>query len=563
MGYSRRDLELLRVQLENERSSFISHWRDLANYILPRRPRFLTKDVNKGNKRHTDIIDSTAPFAARTLRSGMMGGITSPARPWFRLTTSGPSSLESGSLKSWLNQVTTDMYTVLAKSNFYNVIPLAYGDLGVFATAALFVEEDFETVLRFTSVPIGSYCISTNGKGIVNVFQRELPMTVRQIVDTFGEIEEGSGKILNKQIFSQHVLDMYANGNTEAWVDVCHFVIPNTEYDSTKQEDQYRRFLSVYYEKGQDEGKGFLRLSGYQYFPVLCPRWEVSGGDIYGTNCPGMAALGDIKQLQVSEKKIAMAIEKMVNPPMVGPTGLRNSKASILPGDITYLDVRDSGQGFRPAHEINARVGELEQKNEQVRRRIQRAFYEDLFLMMATSDRREITAREIDERHEEKLLALGPVLEQLNQDLLDPVIDILFIIMNRQGLIAPPPPEISESSLKVEYISFMAQAQKSIGVGAIERVSSFVGQLSQISQDVLDKLDADQTVDVYGDMMSIPPGVIRSDEEVEQIRQQRAQAAQGQQALAQMQQVAGVAQSLSKADTSGDNALAQLLGGAQ
>jgi len=86
------------------------------------------------------------------------------------------------------------------------------------------------------------------------------------------------------------------------------------------------------------------------------------------------------------------------------------AKASILPGDITYQDVREGQQGFKPVYQVDPRINELEQKQAQVRQRIQRAFYEDLFLMLANDYRNDRpTAREIDERHEEKLLALGPV----------------------------------------------------------------------------------------------------------------------------------------------------------
>lgn len=181
--------------------------------------------------------------------------------------------------------------------------------------------------------------------------------------------------------------------------------------------------------------------------------------------------------------------------------------------------------------------------------------------MMATSDRREITAREIDERHEEKLLALGPVLEQLNQDLLDPLIDIAFSMMDRQGLIPEIPEELEGSSVKVEYISIMAQAQKAIGLGTIERISGFAGQMAQMDPGVLDKLDADQIIDIYGDMASVPPGVVRSDEDVEEIRAQRQQAQQQAQQQEQMAQAAGMAKDLSGASLEGNNALTALTGG--
>ena len=53
----RQQLDVLKAELDNERSSFIPHWRDLGEYIFPRRPRFHTHDINKGDKRNQKIID--------------------------------------------------------------------------------------------------------------------------------------------------------------------------------------------------------------------------------------------------------------------------------------------------------------------------------------------------------------------------------------------------------------------------------------------------------------------------------------------------------------------------
>lgn len=494
----------------------------------------------------------------------MMGGITSPARPWFRLNTQDQDLAEIGSVKLWLHGVTQRMSSVFLKSNLYNALPITYGDIGVFGTHALGVEEDFEDVVRFMPFPLGSYYLANSQKGKVEVFLREFRMTVRQLVDRFGKVP-GENKI-DWEPFSNEVKNYYDNNMLETWVDVTHVIRPNPDWDPNKLDS--KKFESCYYESGTSEGHArnyldeyydkFLSQKGYDIFPVLCPRWETTGEDVYGTECPGMQSLGDIRQLQVQEKRIAQAIEKMVNPPMVGPSALRNQKASILPGDITYLDTREGLQGFRPAHEINFRIGEAEAKQQQIRQRISRAFYEDLFLMLANSDRRDITAREIEERHEEKLLALGPVLEQLNQDLLDPLIDITFDIMLRQGKIPPAPEELQGLPLKVEYTSVMAQAQKLVGLGSLERFAGFVGQMAQFKPDVLDKIDVDQVVDEYGDIVSVPPTVIRSDEAVAEIRMQRNKQQQMQQMAELAKQGAATAKDLSQASVEGDTMLSRL-----
>lgn len=561
----RKQFQILRAQLDNERTSFLSHWRELAEMTFPRRPRFTVTDTNRGERRNLKIYDNTATLAARTLRSGMMSGVTSPARPWFRLTTPNPDLAEVSHVKEWLYLTTDRMASIFLKSNLYNILPIVYGDLGIFATSAMGIEEDFDDVVRFYSFPIGCYWIANDSRGKVNTFMRDFRMTVRQLVDKFGTIENGK---IDWSIFSDQVKQHWMNGLRETWIDVTHVIKPNPDYDPKKLDSKYKKFLSCYYESGtslnvsqyvDDTYDKYLSEKGYDYFPILCPRWEVTGEDAYGTECPAMTALGDIKQLQVQEKRIAQAIEKMVNPPMVGPASLKNSKASILPGDITYLSNMQNGEHFKPAQEINFRVTELEQKQSEIRQRISRSFFEDLFLMLANSDRRDITAREIDERHEEKLLALGPVLEQLNQDLLDPLIEATFNIMLRQGKVPPPPQELQGMELKVEYISVMAQAQKVVGIGGIERFAGFVNQIAAVQPDALDKIDVDHIIDVYADYTSVPPTVVRTEDEVQAIRTQRQKQKQAEASSQMIQQGSQAAKNLSQTDLSSDNALGKLL----
>lgn len=560
----RQELELLRSQLELDRASFLSHWRELGDHILPRRPRFVVTDANRGERKNLKIIDSTPTLSARILRAGLMSGVTSPARPWFKLEIEGVESSEQGPVRYWLDEVSELIRSAFNKSGLYRALPVVYGDLGAFGTSALFIEEDVESFMRFIPVPIGSYFLGSDSRGRVVVFIRDFRMTVRQVVGEYGRQENGSIEWKN---ISHLVKSLWDAKNTEQWIDICHVVRPNPDYDPDKFGS--KKFESVYYERGTsstgsahamvgDTGL-ILRTRGYDHFPVLCPRWEITGEDVYGTDCPGMTALGDIKQLQLQEKRIAQAIEKQINPPMVAPTSMRNQKASILPGDITYIDEMQNGGGFRTAHEVNLRIDTVEAKQMQIRERINKCFYADLFLMISELDRRQITATEIAERKEEKLLALGPVLEQLNQDLLDPLIDLAFEFLNRQGYLPAPPPEIQGADIKVEYISVMAQAQKLIGLQAIDRVIGMAGNLAQANPEVLDKIDSDQIIDSVADLVAVPRGIVRSDAQVSEIRQARANAQAAQQQAAMAQQAAQTAQSLSQTQTEGKNALTDLM----
>ena len=544
--------------IKDERSTYFGHWEELSEYILPRRGRFLASKRNDGSKKNGKMIDSTATMAIRTLSAGMMSGITSPERPWFRLATPDPSLMELDEVKTWMFHVEKRMMDIFSRSNLYNSLQTLYEEMGVFGTAAMLVEEDHEEVIRCYPFTAGEYGLALSARLNVDTFYREFQLTVAQTCEMFG-----------LENTSEAVRGMHKNGQLDKWVEIIHAIEPNHARDHTKKDNLNMPYRSVYFEKGALADK-FLSDSGYEEFPIMAPRWHVTGADIYGRS-PAMDVLGDVKALQIEQKRKAQGIDKMVNPPMQAPSSLRGQSASVLPGGVTYVDtVQGSQGGFRPVYEVNPRLGELQQDIIETQGRIRQGFYTDLFQMLTMSTRRQITAREIDERHEEKLLMLGPVLERLHSELLDPLIDRTFNIMIRNGLVPPPPEELGGVDLKVEYISVMAQAQRAIGTGAIERLAGFVGNLAAVKPEVLDKFDADQSIDEYAEMLGVPPKIVVSDESVQKIRAERAEMEQQHMMMEQAQAGANVANTgaqaakvLSEADTEGNNVLANILGGMQ
>lgn len=556
----RQEYELVRSSLWAERTSFDAHWRDLSDYILPRRSRWFTGDRNKGDRRNLKIIDSTGSFAARTLRSGMHAGITSPARPWMKLTTPDPELAEFGPVKQWLHVVSQRMLTVFLRSNLYNVLPTHYGDMGTFGTAAMSLLEDDRDLIRCYSYPIGSYAIGTNERGVCDVWVREWAMTVRQVVAKFGL--DRSTNMIDWTNISNTVRSLWDRGAYEQTVDVCWVVAPNTRADPSRLGGKYLPYASCHFEKGQERENVFLREHGFNEFPLMASRWDVAGEDVYGTDCPGMTALGDIKQLQTMQKRKAQAVEKYLNPPLQGPTHLRNQKASLLPADITYTDVREGQKGLHPIHEVKLDISHVTADIADTRTMIRRSYYEDLFLMLAQTDRREITAREIEERHEEKLLSLGPVLERTNDELLDPIVDRVYKIMERRGLIPPPPPELEEVDLKVEYISLMAQAQKLVGVVGHERFMTSVANVATVFPEARHKVNVFQWIDDEGEMLGINPKVIVPDDEAVAAADAEKKQQAAMQAAATMKDATGAASNLANTPMGGDSALDRLMAGA-
>ena len=251
----------------------------------------------------------------------------------------------------------------------------------------------------------------------------------------------------------------------------------------------------------------------------MTPRWDVLLGASYGTG-PGLLALGDVRALQVLERSKGKAIAKMIDPPLIAPSSIRAFGANLVPGGITYID--GPTDAMRPAYAVNLPINYLGVEIQHTEGRIRQAFYADLFLMLSQHEG-QMTAREVQERHEEKLLALGPMLNRQHPELLDPLIERVYGIMLRGGLLPPQPEELVGQFLKIQYISVLAQAQESVDLSGIERIVGFTGNLAAASPDILDKVDIDRMVDEYARRLSIPATILRPQEEVEEIRKERAQ----------------------------------------
>ena len=497
------------VKLENDRSSFRSHWMEISDYIAPRRGRYLIEGQNsRGRKRTTKIIDSTGTQALRVMAAGLMSGMTSPARPWHRRRVRD-DLMDNAEVRRWLAQVEMIERSILHKSNFYNAIYTVYTELGAFGTAPLYRQPSFDDVIRFRPFTVGEYVIAENDQGVVDTLGRHFTMTVGQIVQKFVH-DPMTGK-MDWSGVSKATKRLWDQSNYDELVEVLHFIEPRLmgDRDASKKDALNMPFKSCYFELASESDE-LLMESGYRKFPAYVPRWDVLSGDVYG-RCPGMDTLGDIKQLQHQQKRKAQAIDKMVNPPMVAPTSLKGKPSTVLPGQTTYVDPMQGGQGFVPAYQVQPRISELQMDIAEVQNRIQRGFYADLFAMMINSDRRQMTATEVVERHEEKLVLLGPVLQRINVELLDPLLDDVFEYALEAGLLPEPPEALAGEELEVEYISLLAQAQQAVAASSLERVMGFAGNLVAVFQDIVDGINSDEALRQYSEILGTSPDVIISD----------------------------------------------------
>lgn len=507
-----------------ERALYEADWREVADYGDPYAGKHLYDDSDKKLPSRRRIINSAVGKALRTMDAGFMGGHTSKSRPWFRLGVSDPELSDNEEVKVWLDDETQAIRDTLARSNFYTALPKLYHSRHLFGIGAMACEPDDDDIIRFYVRAIGTFAVGTDHRGRCNAFWYRFRWTAGQIKGRFGEDD-----------LPDNIARAIRENKEDTKFLVESLIEENPDYKRGSMEAEKRKFRQVYWVNGNTGDKhGCLDTDGFDRMPVLAPRWLVDGNDVYGPS-PALDCLGDIKQLQHQEGEKLLLTDLLTRPPMALPESMRGKTASLNPGSRTYLTADQVGIEAKPLYVPNANAkNEIRMDIDQVQKRIDEHFFADLFRMLDFLDDRQRTAYEISERKEEKVAMLGPALESLTDELLDPVIEIVFAERAARGLQRPLPEALNGIELKVEYTSILAQAQKAVGIGSMERVMGIAGMAMQMTGDpaTLDKINFDEIIETTIDFAGAPARIGNSDDEVMAKRQARAQQQQMQQMAA-------------------------------
>src|SRR5229473_3346892 len=526
----RRHSESRMIGLRINRYSWWTHARELADFFLPRRYKWLItpNQMGRGSPINQHILDSTSTLAARNLAAGMMYGITNPTTPWFRLRLGRIDSTQTNPIAIWLFQVEQMMMQVFQESNFYQSLAIFYFDLVIFGTASMIIYEDFNHIINCINPCFGEYYCDVNSQlNMVDVFYREFTYTVAQAVERWG-IENVSPNIAAQYKESKRG----SSAGLTREIVVAHGIEPNFNSREFGVPSQFK-YREVYWEwggsaspqGGSSFSPGLLDKRGFYENPCITARWDTVANDAYGRS-PAMDALPDCKQLQLQVRRQAQGIDKQVNPPLQADLQLKNQPAALIPGGITYIAglLSSTGGGMRSIYEHRIELAAMTENLALLRERNKEIFYNNLFQTISQyQTRSNVTAQEINVRKAESLVMLGPVIHRLQLELLSRAIDRVFGICARGGLLPPAPAELQGQDLSIQYISMLSLAQQAAQTAGIEGVLRFVEALAPIDPAAADKVDIDFAIERYNFLINNDPRLIRSDDAVAQIRQQRQQ----------------------------------------
>lgn len=566
------EVEYLRSMMRQDYMLHADSFRWLSHFIAPTRLKNGAGDNGNKQARTRSIIKNKGGLALRTFTSGMLNGATPRARPWFMLGVNNPGKANVPKVRKHFSQVEQIINSHFNIGNLYRVLPIAYKDVGIFSTAAYAMLPHVRYGFYFYPYAIGTYGFSVDAEGNPNMFYRDVEMTVRQVIDTYATIDATGKK--NYGGIPAWVVQHFENARYLEKLILSQVIVYNANYMPDKAKRSFdpsdKKFVVYTYvhsgaqglppqqstgfrmeaSTGHNPTSPFVKVSGYNYFPVIIPRWEVPAEGTWGCDGPGDIALGDIMTLNEMEKSRLEGIHKLVRPPMVGHASLKRHQASILAGGITYVDDAGATHGFKPAFQMDPKLYELIQCQNEYESAIDEAFYVDLFRQFSRGESKtHVSVEEIKEKSTERMAMVAPALGQLDHDQNSKLIENAMIILEEQGKMPKRPQEIQGEQHVVEYVSILAQAAKASMMASLERGANFVTSYAQTSgkPEIMRMIDERKFTRKYLEYLAIDPDLIRDDEELDQIAQQMQQDQQMQKQAQMDAQAASTAKDLTQA----------------
>ena len=519
------------------RRNFESFWQTLHDYFY-----IESQDVNKtysnGNELDPSMLwDSTTLECADVFASGFMNYLTPPTSHWARLKHRRPEFSANKAVGDFFEDVMSEVNYALNRSNFYDQMFPAYKSSGVYGTALVFEEEDVEDDIRFYNMPLKQVVVCEDSRGRANKFFLEFELNAEQASEKFGE--ENLSTALKEEIKQD-------KGRTKKH----KFLLFIAERHKRQIQKEDKKNLPIEGTWIDVAGRMIVEESGYNEMPAFCHRFDKRPFIQWGFS-PAMKAMPFARLLNVIAKTNLRSMMKHTDPPIALPHNAFIAPFNMNPRAINYYkkDIMQDGKDiFAFGNFGDPQVGMA--GIEYYSQKVKTLMYQDVFLAFSNITK-DMNNPEIMERINEKMTMLGPAVGRYLDEVISPVIHRTIGILARRGKLPDPPDEfIMEPVYEIDFIGVLAQAQRRTELNTLTMGLTMIGQMAQMSPEVLDKINPDKVTDEVWAITGAPVKVLRDDDEIKQIREGRAQASMQAQEMATVQMGAQVAKDAGSAEAS-------------
>lgn len=506
------------AKLASARSTFESHWQEIAPLLLPRQDDFFGGQRVEGEKRTEKIFDSTAPLALEKFSAAMESMLTPRSSKWHRLSADDDDLNNDDEVRRWLDNVTDLLFRIRysPKANYASQQHENYMSLGAFGTAVMIIEDMPGVGIRYKSSHISEHFFMENVHGRIDCDYRKYKLTARQAVQKFGEDN-----------LPEAIKRAYAKNPGEKF-DFLHAVFPNADRKPGMEGPDGYAFSSFHISV---EGRKLLGRGGFRTFPFSISRYVTAPNETYGRS-PGMTALAEIKMLNQMRKTDLRARHIAVDPPILAANEQTLRRLRMQPHAINFGALDANGNPLVKPYQAGTRIELSNDAIMQSREFINDTFLVSLFQILV--EHPQMTATEVLQRTQEKGALLSPTMGRQQSEALGPQIEREISILEHYGYFLddgplPMPEKLKErgGQYGIEYTSPLARMQKAEEALGTERTIQAALPFVQLDPSIMDNFDLDAYIDIMSQANGAPARLMRPEDKKAALRQNR----QNQQAM--------------------------------
>ena len=521
------------TQLEADKAPWLQHWYEIARFALPDAERFdrMFMGPDKATaidtvvsepvaaKRGREIYDTTSLWAIDRGAAGTLSLVTPQTGTWHDLVTDDPfGGAMSDEEEKYYQRLRDYLFAVRGnpRSGFWSSHKSALRCMWAFGTSVMAVLDSGQgnpsLPISYRFIPISENNLGTNYEGVVDTNFRLYTRSARQCVERWGT------KVSAK---TQTMAD--DPKQKDKAVTILHAVMPRAEKGSYGNTNRDAPFASCYIEVQE---KTLLSESGFWEFPYRVDYWQRNTNQPFAEG-PIAYALADIKSLNLLAKTELRAAQQAVDPPLA---------TQAEPGNRLNLNPRAVNPGYIGSRGellaqpiLTARPDFAQAVLEVRRQQIRTTLYIDLWTTIIDSER-QMTAYEAALRNQERADMIGPIGTSLQAGL-SFMVERELGILERLGAFMPgsplePPESLAGRNVGTRFSSPLDRARRYGEVQAAQQVWALAAEIAEADPSVIDKLDADATLDLAQEVLGAPRRIFVGDDVLAARREARAGSAQ-------------------------------------
>lgn len=494
--------------LKTKRSEFEIDWRDISKFLSPSTGVFSTDPKSaKDRRRYTypkDNMNGKPQRYMRDLATSLVATLCPPDSRWFGYRVDNMTADE----QSWLYKSSLCVMQKFQANGISSFLTSLFYEAGLYGLGVITEEKSNKTGLDFGKMTCGEYYLAEDFEGNENVLYHPFCMSAEQLKQWFGY-----------DALPQSLKQDLDNGNGFTEYNCVQAVEPNPDYLPAFKNEFNKPFISVVWIEGVSDDECVLEMKGMDDFPFVVFHWYDKTTSVY-TQGIGHDIIGDVKELQETEKDTARARKKNIAPPLKADPALRTAGLKTGSNEITYTNIKD---GVSPLYTTNFPTGEGVNQSREIDERLAYLTFKNLFSFLMSNPKTR-TAEEVKKISQEELIALAGVIQNAMRAL-SALCERAFKI----GLEAGWLPDNMPSSLRgkimtVSFHSLLAQSMSLSELVLLERWIQFVSVVGAMNPNAARKPDVMKIVDTYAEKLDIDQSLIIPTEDVEKQIQAEAQA---------------------------------------